>query len=75
VNELQSLVSAVGSFADERDWNQFHDPKNLAMALSSEAGELAAIFRWIDNADADAFARKHTKFPCRLIGAGLRGGN
>ena len=34
-------------FADERDWDQFHNPKNLAMALSVEASELVEIFQWL----------------------------
>ena len=34
-------------FAAERDWDQFHTPKNLAMALVAEAGELAAEFQWL----------------------------
>lgn len=52
-----SLASAVRKFADDREWSGFHDPKNLAMALASEAGELLAILRWVANADADDFAR------------------
>lgn len=41
----------------ERDWSRFHDPKNLAMAVASEAGELLALFRWVRGEDADAFVR------------------
>ena len=44
-------------FTTERDWTRFHDPKNLAMLLASEAGELVALLRWIPNAEADAFVR------------------
>lgn len=46
VAELKDLVSR---FVEERDWSQFHDPKNLVMALASEIGELADIFRWVAN--------------------------
>nr|WP_246300196.1 nucleotide pyrophosphohydrolase [Actinopolyspora biskrensis] len=35
------------AFADERDWHQFHDPKNLAMALTGEVGELVELFQWL----------------------------
>jgi dCTP diphosphatase len=38
---------AIGEFARERDWQQFHTPKNLAMALAAEAGELLEIFQWL----------------------------
>lgn len=42
----------------ERDWEQFHDPKNLAMLLASEAGELLGVLRWVDNRSADDFAAR-----------------
>jgi len=43
-NELQKRLKA---FAVERNWEQFHSPKNIAMALSGEAGELIAHFQWL----------------------------
>jgi predicted RNase H-like nuclease len=46
------------AFVAERDWQQFHDPKNLALAIGSEAGELLAEYRWVRNADADAHSHK-----------------
>jgi NTP pyrophosphatase (non-canonical NTP hydrolase) len=56
--DLHSLMERVGAFADDRDWGKFHDPKNLAMALASEVGELLAIFRWVDNGDSDSHAMR-----------------
>jgi dCTP diphosphatase len=47
VTELESLRERLREFADARDWEQFHSPKNLAMALSAEAGELLEIFQWL----------------------------
>ena len=44
INNMQKQLS---DFADERDWDQFHNPKNLAMALSVEASELVEIFQWL----------------------------
>ena len=44
LNELKSIVE---SFVDERDWKQFHSPKNLSMALSVEAAELMELFQWL----------------------------
>lgn len=41
-------------FADERDWRQFHSPKNLAMALNVEAGELLEHFQWLTEAESEA---------------------
>ncbi|MGB5016754.1 MAG: nucleotide pyrophosphohydrolase [Candidatus Nanopelagicales bacterium] len=44
---FESLTSRTREFATERDWEQFHTPKNLAMALAGEAGELLAEFQWL----------------------------
>ena len=46
-NELIKLRDALRQFAQERDWNQFHSPKNLAAALSVEAAELLEHFQWL----------------------------
>jgi dCTP diphosphatase len=57
MSDIERIVLRLREFTAERDWGQFHDPKNLAMLLSSEAGELTALLRWVANADADAFVR------------------
>ena len=44
---LTDLRDAMRRFAAERDWDRFHTPKNLAMALSGEAGELIEHFQWL----------------------------
>lgn len=44
---LDELTDALRAFAAERDWDQFHTPKNLAMALAGEAGELLAEYQWL----------------------------
>jgi NTP pyrophosphatase (non-canonical NTP hydrolase) len=44
---LSDLAARLREFAAARDWDQFHSPKNLAMALVAEAGELAAEFQWL----------------------------
>lgn len=44
---LTELRDAMRRFAAERDWDRFHTPKNLAMALSGEAGELIEHFQWL----------------------------
>lgn len=46
-DELINLRNALRSFAAERDWDQFHSPKNLAAALSVEAAELLEHFQWL----------------------------
>lgn len=44
---LQVLRARLRAFVTERDWDQFHNPKNLVMALVAEAGELAEHFQWL----------------------------
>jgi len=44
---LSALIREIREFADKRDWQKFHTPKNLAMAIAGEAGELAAEFQWL----------------------------
>lgn len=46
-DSLKSLSAKLAAFADERDWDQFHNPKNLAMALTGEVGELVEHFQWL----------------------------
>lgn len=46
-DSLQNLATQVDQFAKDRDWQQFHSPKNLASALVVEAGELLEHFQWL----------------------------
>ena len=56
--DLRKVLPDLRAFVAEREWARFHDPKNLAMAIASEAGELLALFRWVKGEDADAFVRE-----------------
>ena len=47
MNEFESIAAEIRSFADARNWEQFHTPKNLSMAVAGEAGELVAEFQWL----------------------------
>ena len=44
---MDALKKRIREFADDRDWHQFHSPKNLAMALAVEAAELLEHFQWL----------------------------
>ena len=44
---MKELIKKLRKFADERDWEQFHSPKNLSMALAVEAGEILECFQWV----------------------------
>ena len=50
--QVENLAKALSTFATERDWHQFHSPKNLVMALSGEVGELTEIFQWMTEDDS-----------------------
>lgn len=50
--DLDALRDSLREFAAARDWEQFHSPKNLAMALSVEAAELVEIFQWLTEAQS-----------------------
>ena len=47
MNDLEALRDRLRTFARERDWDQFHSPKNLSMALMAEVGELMEHFMWL----------------------------
>jgi dCTP diphosphatase len=49
---LGDLRSAISAFIQERDWEQFHSPKNLAMALSVEVAEIVEHFQWLTEEDS-----------------------
>jgi len=49
---IQAVKDRVQTFIDQRDWQQFHDPKNLAEAISIEAGELLEQFLWLSSEES-----------------------
>jgi len=56
VQNIQDLSQRLADFARVRDWEQFHSPKNLAMALAGEAGELLEHFQWLSEAQSKELA-------------------
>ena len=51
--DLQLIQSRLRKFSEERDWEQFHNPKNITMALSVEVAELVEIFQWSNSGGLD----------------------
>ena len=43
---MENLIEEIKKFNEERDWDQFHSPENLAKSISIEAGELLECFQW-----------------------------
>lgn len=52
---IAELIRVVRDFEIAREWGPFHDPKNLAMALASEIGELVSLLRWVPGEESDSF--------------------
>ncbi|GAB1819136.1 nucleotide pyrophosphohydrolase [Herbidospora sp. RD11066] len=52
MSEIEEVAARLRAFAAARDWESFHTPKNLAMALAGEAGELLAEFQWLTPEEA-----------------------
>jgi dCTP diphosphatase len=50
--ELDEMRHRIRTFAAEREWDQFHDPKNLVMALGGEVGELTELFQWLSTQES-----------------------
>lgn len=57
---MKKLIKDLRDFAKERDWLQFHSPKNLAMALSAEVAEIVEIFQWLTQAESKDLALRAT---------------
>ncbi len=57
---LATLQKAVRQFRDERNWRQFHSPKNLSMSIAIEAAELMEHFQWLTGPEAAALAQKNS---------------
>ena len=56
--DLEKYKQKIREFADERNWDQYHTPKNLAMALSVEASELVEIFQWLKQEESKNLSPK-----------------
>lgn len=52
--DLENLMSLVVEFRDDRNWKQFHSPKDLALAIGIEAAELQELFLWKSNDEIDS---------------------
>jgi dCTP diphosphatase len=55
--DLSEITARIRAFREERDWMQFHNPKNLAISISLEANELLEHFQWRSFEESEAHAR------------------
>ena len=58
VGTMEELVQSIRDFARDRDWDKFHSPKNLAMALSVEVAEIVEHFQWLSQTQSDKLDRE-----------------
>ena len=65
LTKVSDLRKRVAQFVAERDWQQFHTPKNLCMALSVEVAELMEHFQWLDTQEVQATFPKTPSFAKR----------
>lgn len=52
MSDIQKLITVINEFRDERNWRQYHNPKDLAISISIEAAELLEDFQWINSEEA-----------------------
>jgi dCTP diphosphatase len=58
---IKEIQVKLAKFAKERDWDQFHSPKNLVMALTSEVGELNELFQWLTEKQSEKLNNDEVK--------------
>jgi len=58
MNDLDEIKEKLRQFAMARDWDQFHSPKNLSMALAGEVGELIELFQWLTEEQSNNLSRE-----------------
>ena len=56
---MEEVLARIRKFRDDRDWMQFHDPKNLAVSISIEAAELLELFQWKTGEEASRYAAEN----------------
>lgn len=61
MNDLDEIKEKLRQFALARDWDQFHSPKNLSMALAGEVGELLELFQWLTEEQSKNLTREQRK--------------
>lgn len=61
MNDLDDIKEKLRQFAQARDWDQFHSPKNLSMALAGEAGELLELFQWLTEEQSKNLTQEQKK--------------
>jgi NTP pyrophosphatase (non-canonical NTP hydrolase) len=61
MDEIKNMIEKIKKFRDERDWMQFHDPKNMAVSIILEASELLEHFQWKTKEEVEKYIALHRK--------------
>ena len=61
MNQIDALTKIIDDFRDARDWRQFHNPKDLAISLSLEAGEVLEHFQWKSQEEIKKYVKEYKK--------------
>ncbi|HYE59680.1 MAG TPA: nucleotide pyrophosphohydrolase [Candidatus Kapabacteria bacterium] len=61
MSDIQTLTEAILAFRDERDWKQFHTPKDMALSLCLEAAEVLEHFQWKNGEEMERYVRDHAE--------------
>lgn len=59
MHNLEELTQKIISFRDARNWKQFHNPKDVALSLVLEAGEVMELFQWKNKEEIDEYVKTH----------------
>jgi NTP pyrophosphatase (non-canonical NTP hydrolase) len=59
MSDIQSLQEKIAAFVKERDWQQFHNPKDLAISLNLEASEVLELFQWKNPEEIEKYLKTH----------------
>lgn len=59
INDIKKMIEKIKQFRDERDWMQFHDPKNMSVSIVLEAAELLEHFQWKTRKEAEEYVKEH----------------
>lgn len=59
INDIKKITDMIKQFRDERDWMQFHDPKNMSISIVLEASELLEHFQWKTKEEARQYVKEH----------------
>lgn len=59
MSEISAITEKIKKFRDERDWMQFHDPKNMAVSITLEASELLEHFQWKTTEEVEKYSKQN----------------